>query len=55
MEKMIKSKTFWTGIGAIAAAGIGYYTRTMPAGEALQTVAGGLGLIFLRQGVEKNK
>lgn len=46
-----KSKTFWTGIGTI---GFGVVLITQGEQEkGIQTILAGLGLIFLRQGVEK--
>ena len=50
---MWKSKTFWTGIGTIGF-GIVLYTQGNKA-EGIQTVLGGLGMIFLRAGVEKSR
>ena len=48
-----KSKTFWSGMAAIVTGiGIGV-AGDIPTG--IQTVIGGLGLIFLRQAVDAQK
>ena len=52
-KKLLKSKTFWTGIGAVVAAIGGYTTGTMGLDIAIQTGLGGLLAIFLRDGMEK--
>jgi len=50
---MWKSKTFWTGIGTV---GYGVYLITAgDTGVGVQTVLGGLGIIFLRSGIDKSK
>lgn len=50
---IFKSKTFWTGVGGIAAAGAGYATGEFSSAEALQTGLLGLIGIFLRQGIAR--
>ena len=50
---IIKSKTFWTGLGGIVAAGAGYATGDVTAAAALQTAITGLLGIFLRMGMAK--
>lgn len=53
MDKLLKSKTFWTGIGAIASAGATYATGEATLPEALQLgFTGALG-IFLRMTLSK--
>ena len=54
MKKVIdflKQKTTLTGIGAICT-GIGLYINGNNT-EAIQTIIGGLGLIFMRQAIAK--
>ena len=50
---ILKSKTFWTGLGGIAAAGAGYATGEFSTAEAVQTGLLGILSIFLRQGIDK--
>jgi len=48
---MWKSKTFWTGLGAV-----GFGVTLIVGGDTeagMQTILGGLGMIFLRQGIAK--
>lgn len=52
-RKLIRSKTFYTGIAAIVT-GIGLYVSGDET-NAIQTILGGLGLIFLRQGIISGK
>jgi len=50
---MWKSKSFWTGIAAV---GFGIVLITQgDTGEGVQTILGGLGMIFIRAGLEKNR
>ena len=51
--KILKSKTFWTGVAGIAAAGNGYASGEFTSAEALQTTLMGLMGIFLRAGMAK--
>lgn len=53
MQNILKSKTFWTSIAAIAASGAGYAEGVLTTGAALQTVATGLVGIFLRMAMGK--
>ena len=49
----IKSKTFWTGVGAIAAAGAGYATGEFSSAEAVRIgIDGALG-VFIRMALPK--
>ena len=50
---IFKSKTFWTGLAGIAAAGTGYATGEFSTAEAVQTGFMGLIGIFLRLGIAK--
>lgn len=50
---ILKSKTFWTGLGGIATAGAGYATGEFTSAAALQTALMGLMGIFLRLGMAK--
>lgn len=50
---ILKSKTFWAGLGGVVAAGSGYATGDFSTAEALQTALLGILGIFLRQGIEK--
>lgn len=52
-KKLIRSKTFYTGLAAILT-GIGLYVSGDKT-NAIQTILGGLGLIFLRQGIISGK
>jgi len=55
MKSFYKQKTFWTGVTAVIGGAAGYLAGAMGAVEAVQTAGAGLAVIFLRQGVEKNK
>ena len=50
MKKLLKSKTFWTGVAAIVTAGTGYATGEMTGGVAINTAFTALLAIFLRDG-----
>lgn len=50
---ILTSKTFWTGLAGIVAAGGGYATGEFTSAEALQTGLTGLMGIFLRMGLGK--
>ena len=50
---LLKSKTFWTGLGGIAAAGAGYASGEFTMAAAVQTALTGLSGIFLRAGIAK--
>jgi hypothetical protein len=53
INNMMKSKTFWTGIGTIAGAGTAFATGALPAAGAVQFAINGLIAIFLRMAIEK--
>jgi hypothetical protein len=53
MKTIFKSKTFWTGMAGIAAAGTGYAGGDFTSAEAVQTALTGLIGIFLRMGLER--
>lgn len=53
MLLLLKSKTFWTGLAAIATAGAGYTSGEMGGADAIQTAFVGLIGIFLRTGMIK--
>ena len=53
MKNLLKSKTFWTGVTAIVAAGTGYAAGELTGTAAIQTVFGALLAIFLRDGYNK--
>jgi len=50
-KELLRSKTAWTGIAAIVGAVGGYFTGTLPADVAIQTVVASLLAIFLRDGM----
>jgi len=52
-KSLIRSKTFWTGVGAVVAAVGGVLSGTMEPDTAVQTAIGGLIAIFLRDGINK--
>lgn len=53
VEKLAKSKTFWTGVATVASAGAGYAAGEFTAVEAVQTGALGALGIFLRMALSK--
>lgn len=52
-ERLLKSKTFWTGVGAVVSAGTGYATGEMAGAAALQLAFTGALGVFLRMAVSK--
>ena len=52
MSELVKTKTFWAGVAAIAI-GVGNYLNGAPALEALQEPVLGFIAIFLRAGMTK--
>jgi hypothetical protein len=48
---LIKTKTFWTGMAALATAAGTYFTGEATLASALQTALTGLVAIFLRSGM----
>lgn len=53
MNRIFKSKTFWTGVGAVATAGATYATGEASAAQALQLAFTGALGVFLRMGMTK--
>ena len=49
LKLLIRSKTFWTGVAGIAS-GVALIVNDQKA-DGIQTIIGGLGLIFIRQGI----
>ena len=45
-------KTLWTGVAAIIAGGAGLATGNMDSGTAIQTILGGIAVIFGREAIE---
>lgn len=52
MKQLIRSKTFWSGVGAIVTAVGCYFTGEINLADTIQTVAIGLIGIFLRHGMD---
>lgn len=50
---ILKSKTLWTGLAAVASAGAGYASGDFSAGAAVQTGFLGVIGIFLRLAIDK--
>lgn len=50
---ILKSKTFWAGLGGIVTAGAGYASGEFTSAAAVQTALTGLLGIFLRMGMAK--
>ena len=55
MIKWYQQKTTWTAIAGVIGAIGGVLTGALAIPAALQTIVGCVGLVFLRQGVEKSK
>jgi hypothetical protein len=53
-KKWYEQKTTWTALAGVIGAVGGVLTGTIAIPMALQTVIGCVGLVFLRQGVEKS-
>ena len=51
--ELLKTKTFWTGVAAVATAAGSYVGAETSIGEALQIAFTGLAAIFLRDGLLK--
>lgn len=51
--KLVKTKSFWTGISAVVIGAGGFFTGAMSPVEAIQTVLGGFAVIFIRDGIGK--
>jgi len=54
MKTIIKTKTFWAGIGQVIA-GVGVILTGGSAAEALIAISSGIGTIFMRHAVSKIK
>ena len=50
---IVKSKTFWTGVAGVAAAGTGYATGEFTSAAAVQVGLNSLLGIFLRMAIAK--
>lgn len=50
-KRLLKSKTFWGGIGGLVTAGAGYYTGEMGSAQAIQLAVGCVMAIFVRDGI----
>lgn len=50
-KEMIRSKTFWTGIGSVVGGVLTVIEGNQQAG--IQLIIGGLGMIFLRDAIAK--
>ena len=53
-DRLLKSKTFWTGVGAVVSAGATYATGDATAAEALQLGFTGAIGVFLRMAMSKS-
>ena len=53
MKELLKTKTFWGGIGAIVTAAAGFFTGDLYPAEAIQTAVSGLLAIFIRDAIAK--
>ena len=49
MRKLLKSKTFWSGIGMIVYGG----TQFAQGDNGIESILQGLGFIFVRHGIQK--
>ena len=55
VDRLLKSKTFWTGISAVAGAGVAYATGEASAMQAVNLgVTGAIG-VFLRMAISKGQ
>ena len=54
-KKRYEQKSFWTGIVAIVAGVAGFATHTMDVATVIQTVIGGIAVIFIRDAIESTK
>ena len=54
MKKLFKSKTFWTGIAGMSTAAGAYFEGSIGLTGLISAIFGGLGLIFMRMGVDKS-
>lgn len=53
-KSLLKSKTFWAGLGALLTAGTQFATGDATAQEAIQLGFNGALAIFLRMAIQKN-
>lgn len=54
LKQMVRSKTFWTGVAAIAGSAVALYMKAITPDKAVAGIIGGLAIIFMRQGVAKS-
>lgn len=54
MNKLLKSKSFWLGVGGVITAVGGYFTGAVDGATAVQGVFGALAVIFLKDSSRKN-
>lgn len=52
-KRLLKSKTFWTGIAGMLGAVSGYFTGEIEVSSAIQIGLGSIMAIFIRDGIEK--
>ena len=55
IQGILKQKTTWAGLAAVATAAEQYFTGGVDLSSALQLGFGGLIAIFMRQGIAKTK
>lgn len=53
LKRLLKTKTFWTGMAGLLTAGGGYATGEMLGAQAIQLALGSIMAIFIRDGVAK--
>jgi len=53
--KLIRTKTFWAGVGGVVSAVGGFATGMVPLPEAIQLAVGSLMGIFIRHGMVRDK
>lgn len=49
MRRLLKSKTFWTGVGFVVYGG----TQFLQGENGIESILQGLGFIFVRHGIQK--
>ena len=52
-KRLLKTKTFWSGVGGLLTAGAGYYTGEMESAQAIQLAIGCIMAVFIRDGITK--
>lgn len=55
MDKLIKTKTFWAGIGGLTAAAGAFFTGEMSLPQTIQVAVTALMGIFIRHGMVKSE